>query len=161
MILLMVISGGLYLLGVKGKVMQVDVDVPPGSVINLSSNDLEGDVRSLLKMIEPAYAFEYLKISDQTITTRPTSRAHYEIKIGPQSVQVSKSIPSVQKSLIELHKGHGPRLFKLAQKFMAGGLLIVLLSGVWLGLSSHLLRARTAIMLSVGTVCAIFLTLFS
>ena len=89
--------------------------------------------------------------------TRPTSREHYEIVVSGEGLNINKNSPSLQKSLVELHKGHGPRLFKTAQKFMAGGLLLVLLTGAWLGLSSRILRTRTSIMIGIGTIATIVL----
>lgn len=152
MILLVVVSGGLYLLGVKGEIVQTSVTAPASTVLNVSSDSLESDVRNLLANLDPAYTFEYLKVKGNTIYTRPTSRDHYEIIAGGDKLSINKNAPSLQKSLVELHKGHGPRAFKTAQKFMAGGLLIMLLTGVWLGLSSRILRMRTVIVMSIGTI---------
>ena len=59
------------------------------------------------------------------------------------------------KQLVELHKGHGPGLFKTLQKIMAVGLVIILLSGFWLGVSSEALRAPTLITTIAGLVIAL------
>ena len=160
MILLMAVSGGLYLLGVKGAVSQTEIVAPQGVQVDLSSATLESDISTLIKGIDPTFTFEYVKVKDETLFTRPTSRQHYEIRVKEGGLDIFKNTPSLQKSLIELHKGHGPRLFKTVQKAMAFGLLVILLSGTWLGLSSRILRNRTAAALLVGTVAAIFLAAF-
>lgn len=157
MILLVVVSGGLYLLGVKGQIEQTPVTTPPSAVLNISSDELETEVRNLLAELDPSYSFEYLKVKENVIYTRPTSRKHYEIVAGGDKLSINKNDPSLQKSLVELHKGHGPRAFKTAQKFMAGGLLLMLLTGVWLGLSSRILRTRTVVVMGIGTIATIAL----
>ena len=58
---------------------------------------------------------------------------------------------------MELHMGHGPGLFKNFQKMFALGLLLIILSGLWLGLSSSGLRRRTLVISSAGA--AVFLLL--
>jgi hypothetical protein len=74
-----------------------------------------------------------------------------------EGVAVTRHEPDIQKVLVELHKGHGPQLFKTFQKFMALGLMFVLLTGLWLGLSSRGLRMQTAISAGAGVV--VFLVL--
>jgi hypothetical protein len=52
--------------------------------------------------------------------------------------------------MIELHKGHGPTLYKDFQKAMAVALVFVLLSGAWLGVSSKGLRIKAATTIGAG-----------
>ena len=158
-ILLTVISGGLYLLGVKGSVKQSAVTPPPGLSIDLSSAALETDVRQLLAQINPNYSFEYLKVKGNTLYTRPTSKPHYELRLGGKNLKILHNSPSLQSALVELHKGHGPRNYKTLQKIMAGGLVFVVLSGMWLGLSSRILRVKTITMLTIGTAVMVALAI--
>ena len=153
-ILLMAVSGGLYLLGVKGNTSQSIVTAPAGASIDLKSEVLENDVRTLLGEVAPGYSFEYLKVKGDTLYTRPTSTLHYELKVSGSDLSIYRNEPSLQKSLVELHKGHGPTRYKSLQKIMAGGLIFVLLSGMWLGLSSRVLRGKTLSMLVIGAVMA-------
>ena len=152
-LLLMAVSGGLYLLGIKGQVQQSAVSLPAHVSLTVDSDSLEEDVRSLFASLEIDDDFEYLKIAGNTLYTRPTSKAHYEIKISkdqqPQ-VTMKHNTPDFVKRLVELHKGHGPLLFKDFQKIMALGLLFVILSGAWLGLSSVGLRRSTLLTTSGG-----------
>ena len=149
MVLLVSISGGLYLSGYKGSVTSVDVDLPIGAHLDFESKDLQGDVHHLIKSAGIKHDFEYLKISNKVIQTRPTSRVYLEFR-QQDSLSLAMQAPNLQKSLIELHKGHGPRLFKLYQKFCAVGLILILLSGVYMGLANRSLRAKTLISLFLG-----------
>ena len=158
-ILLMAISGGLYLLGIKGNIDQTELTAPPGAVINLESAALQEDVSQLIAQIDPEYTFEYLKIKGNTLFTRPTSKIHYELKLAGSDISIFRNQPSLQNALVELHKGHGPAAYKTLQKVMAGGLIFVLLTGMWLGLSSRILRVKTLTMLAIGVVIAATLAL--
>lgn len=155
-LLFVAISGGLYLIGIKGTVTSTTVAVPSSVVINPTSASLEADVRALMRDIGITHDFEYVKKSGNTLSTRPTSRAYYEISVADNSVTVKHNVPNLQKRLIELHKGHGPLWFTDFQKVLAVGVLFLVLSGLWLGLSSPGLRARTIATSVVGlAVCLI------
>ena len=149
-IIVMAFSGGMYLLGNKGSVETTAVSITGN--LDAASATLEGDVRQLLADNGIEHEFEYLKISGSTLITRPTSRTFYELKASEGAVTASRNEPDILKRLVELHKGHGPLLFKDLQKVMAVGLLIVLLSGMWLGLTSPALRFPSIIVTLAGTV---------
>jgi hypothetical protein len=72
--------------------------------------------------------------------------------VQPDGLVVSYNEPSIQSKLIELHKGHGPGIFKTFQKVIAVGLLFVVLSGFWLGVSALGLRRTTLIATGSGAV---------
>lgn len=148
-VLLVAISGGLYLAGYKGTVTSVDIALPSAMQLNFKSKDLESNVRDLIKSVGIDHEFEYLKVSSNVIQTRPTSRVYLEFR-QDNSLSLARKKPNLQKSLIELHKGHGPRLFKLYQKFCAIGLILVLLSGVYMGLLNQSLRSKTLGSLLLG-----------
>ena len=151
------ISGGLYLLGVKGSVNETAMPLPVGAALDLNSQTLEQDVRALLNNAGVKHNFEYLRADGNTLTTRPTSNTYYVFKVSADGVSLKLNVPSLQKRMIELHKGHGPQLFKEFQKVMAAALLFVLLSGAWLGLASTGLRRST--IASVGGGLLVFLGL--
>ena len=151
------ISGGLYLVGIKGTVTSTPVAVPSGVVINSASASLEADVRALPRDIGITHDFEYVKESGNTLYTRPTSRIYYEISVADDSVTVKHNVPDLQKRLIELHKGHGPLWFKDFQKILAVSVLFIVFIGLWLGLSSAGLRARTIATSVVGLAVCLML----
>ncbi len=160
-LLLVAISGGLYLIGVKGEVVNIVIDVPEGRTIDQESETLEADVRELLLSVGIEHEFEYLKVRGNMLVTRPTSRVHYAITVLDDSTTVSRHEPDFQKMMIELHKGHGPLVFKTFQKALAVGLLFIVLSGLWLGLSSTGLRIRTLATSAAGTVVFFVLVLLA
>ena len=63
--------------------------------------------------------------------------------------------------MIELHKGHGPSLFKLYQKFVAILLIGVVLGGVLVGLLAKAYRGKTIASLIGGTVLFLVLALLA
>ena len=155
-VLLMAVSGGLYLFGMKGKVTEYPVNLAPGATLDLGAADLEAAVRQLLADAGIKHRFEYLKREDGMLTTRPTSRVHYVLHVDQDGVQATRSEPNLQKRLIELHKGHGPTAFKTLQKVLAAGLLVIVGTGFWLGLSAVGLRVRMAAISGAGLLLFIF-----
>ena len=156
-VMLMATSGGLYLLGVKGSVETTPVVPVTPYEINPESDTLADDIRGLLKANNIEHRFEYIKTSGSKLITRPTSRTHYEFDLAKASI--ARVEPDLVKSMVELHKGHGPLLFKDLQKLMALGLLTILLSGFWLGLSSKALRIPTIVTSLLGTIVFALLAL--
>ena len=150
MLLAMAVSGGLYLLGVKGSVDSTPVSLSTTKALFADSRTLDRDVRELLNANGIAHDFEYIKVSGNKVITRPTSTNYYEFIIHQDEAQATLNRPDLIKSLVELHKGHGPLFFKDLQKLMALGLLIVLLSGFWLGASSAGLRVPTLLTTIAG-----------
>jgi hypothetical protein len=157
--LFLAISGGLYLVGVKGSIENTVVVIPGELVLNPSSESLYEDVQKVLVAAGISHDFEYVKIKEKTLLTRPTSRNFYKFDIQPEGVVVSYNEPSIQSRLIELHKGHGPEIFKIFQKIIAVGLLFVVMSGFWLGVSALGLRRNTLIVTGAGVILLGFLAL--
>tara|TARA_R110002072_G_scaffold113986_2_gene243831 strand:+ start:1236 stop:1709 length:474 start_codon:yes stop_codon:yes gene_type:complete len=151
------VSGGLYLFDQKGETVATKVAVPEGLTIDLTSSTLESEVRALFLDAGIEHDFEYIRSSGTTLVTRPTSRTYYEIKVASSALSVTRHEPDLIKSIVELHKGHGPTLYKRFQQFAAAGLIFVLLSGLWLGVSAKGLRKQTLAAVGVGLV--VFATL--
>jgi hypothetical protein len=61
-------------------------------------------------------------------------------------------VPSLQKKMMELHMGHGPSVYHVYQQIFAAGMLFIIVSGLWLGLSSPRLRKPTALAAGSGLV---------
>ena len=158
-VLLISISGGLYLFGFKGNSNETEIKVSNQFVLDIKSQQLEEDVEKLLRQLGIETEFEYLKIKGTTITTRPTSRSHLKIIVSKDDMKIWKVQPSFQKTLIELHKGHGPLLFKVYQKLVAISLIVILLSGLWMGLSNKRMRTNTLLAIFIGTATFFLLAL--
>ena len=166
-LLLMAISGGLYLVGVEGSVKETPVTVPAGATLDLDSHHLEDEVRELLMDAGIDHRFESIGGAAHdhsagghghnggtvkegeavTLTTYPTSRVYYVLQVGADGVQVTRHEPDFQERLIRLHTGNGPSAFTYLQRFMAVGLVLMVLSGFSIGLAA--VRLRT-LALSLG-----------
>ena len=158
-LLITVVSGGLYLLGIKGEVeRELTYQGVPGE-FDITSEDIEGEIREFMLSKEIDYQFEYIKGGGNKYFTRPTSRDYYVFKVKHGQMDVIKQKPDFMKRLVELHKGHGPTLFKHFQKIMALGLVLILITGFYLGVTSPMLRKKTLLISSAGA--GIFLLLIS
>jgi len=150
--ILVAVSGGLYLIGIKGEVDKTAIALPAQTALDFKSTTLKDDVAALVNQFAPEYDYEYLKVQNTTVVTRPTSRQYLEFKQTANGLSLTRIKPDLQKRMIELHKGHGPGVFKTYQKFVAVGLLLVVLSGLWAGLNSAAWRSKTITMSILGTI---------
>ncbi|WP_026148041.1 PepSY-associated TM helix domain-containing protein [Robiginitomaculum antarcticum] len=150
--ILAAISGGLYLLDIKGNTSQEPITVPAGFTLDFQSPTIKDDVKAFLESQGHMDKFQYIKDRGDVIQTRPTSRAYYQLELDDGVMTASYRDPNFQASMMELHKGHGPVAFKWYQKFVALALLFVVLSGLWMGLWSKPLRKRTLWVTSLGTL---------
>ena len=103
--------------------------------------------------------FKYVKQKGSQLITRPTTRAFYTLDISGDEAVVHYNEPSLQKRMIELHMGRGPTAYKSYQKAFAAGMLFIILTGLWLGLSSIRLRFSTAVISGVGVLLFLWLAL--
>ena len=156
-LLIIAISGGLYLVGIKGTTVEIPISLPAEAALDPKSATLKADVDALLQGAGIEHSFEYIKKSGSTLTTRPTSRTYYVFSVGEDGVQANRHVPDLQKRLIELHKGHGPLAFKWLQRITAVGLVFAMLAGLWLAYSEAGLRRHGAI--SAGAGLAVTLVL--
>lgn len=159
--LMLATSGGLYLLNIKGTTADTPVVLADEATLDFQSETLEADVRALLVRSDIDHGFEYIRDRGQTIELRPTSRTYLTLSQTPEGLSAIRHDPDLQKSMIELHKGHGPTLFKLYQKLVAILLIGVVLGGVLVGLLSQAYRGKTIVSLVFGTILFLILALFA
>lgn len=158
-IVLVAVSGGLYLIGIKGSVEQTMVgSLDSGEALMADPSHAAVDA-ALAGVGVADFDFDYVKQSGSRLTTRPTTRPFYTLDIEGEEVTVQYNTPSLQKRMIELHMGHGPSAYKTYQQFFAAGMLFVMLSGLWLGLSSDRLRTTTLITSGSGLLLFVLLVL--
>jgi esterase/lipase len=62
--------------------------------------------------------------------------------------------------MMELHKGHGPKLFKTYQKLVALALIGVVLGGFMVGLLAKAYRRKTIVATVLGLLAFLGLALF-
>jgi len=160
MLIITGLSGGLYLFGEKGSVVKEVIYKKVQGDFNFSSKDMEKEIRQFILSNQIEHDFEYVKGSGTVYVTRPTSKQHLVFSGEDNQLTVIKQTPDFNKSIVELHKGHGPRAFKTLQKFMAFGLFLILISGLFLGLTSPLYKNKTIFISGLGSLLFLFLALF-
>ncbi|MDF1764324.1 MAG: hypothetical protein P1U57_13025 [Oleibacter sp.] len=160
MIVIMAVSGGLYLFDIKGSMDKGTPIVIAGA--ELKGNDDAGieHIKSLLSGAGLDDGFEYLKDRGSMMQTRPTSRDYYEIKQTPQGVEFTPVSPSLVAAMMELHKGHGPQIFRTLQQVLAVGLVLILISGLILGLQSPMLKNKTIAVTAGGILVFVLVAAF-
>ncbi|WP_439106223.1 hypothetical protein [Congregibacter sp.] len=151
-VVLVAFSGGMYLLGVKGSLETTEVGKTGGGVALMADPSKAAVLAALATTGIEDFSFDYVITRGDTLYTRPTSRTYYGLTVDGDSVTVSRNEPSFQKRMQELHFGHGPSMYREFQKVFAAGMLFIILSGVWLGLSSSRLRVRTLIAAGSGLI---------
>lgn len=153
--LLMAITGGNYLLGIKGSFTSETLNVPAAASLDFDAPTIEADVRAALADAGIDHDFEYVKPRGEgKIHLRPTSRTYLELT---SDGTVKRITPSLQKAMMELHMGHGPQLFKTYQKLVALALIGVVFGGVFVGLLARAYRRKTIIAVVVGTIVFVLL----
>ena len=158
-IVLVAVSGGLYLIGIKGSVEQSPVGIASDGQ-QLLQDPSEANVQAVLSSLGVIdFEFEYVKQKGSQLITRPTTRAFYTLDISGDEAVVQYNEPSLQKRMIELHMGHGPTAYKAYQQIFSAGMLFMILSGLWLGLSSARLRLSTAVISGTGVLLFLWLAL--
>lgn len=150
------ISGGLYLMNIKGEATTERVSLPAGAELDFESATLEDEVRALLKTANLKHDFEYIRNRGSVIQLRPTSKTYLEFKQTPQGLSATRVKPNTVRSMMELHKGHGPQLFKTYQKLVALMLLLVVLGGILVGLMAKAYRRQTIIAVVIGVAVFVF-----
>ncbi|MGB2360588.1 MAG: hypothetical protein ACPH51_00455 [Luminiphilus sp.] len=158
-IVLVAVSGGLYLIGIKGTIEQTPVDtLATGQQLLLDPSEAKVQA-ALVTLGVSDFEFEYVKQKGSQLITRPTTRPFYTLDISGEEAVVQYNEPSLQKRMIELHMGHGPTAYKTYQQVFAAGMLFIILTGLWLGLSSARLRFSTAVISGVGVILFLWLAL--
>ncbi len=148
-LLLMGSSAALYLFGFKGFVEQQEVYTTEIGGYDFKAKDRAAEMTRFLTAAGIEHEFEYVQGGGQRMFTRPTSREHYLVQQNDEKISVIRRTPNLSATLIELHKGHGPIAFRWVLKITAICLLFIVLSGLWLGLTSPLLKKKS-IALSVS-----------
>ena len=151
------ISGGLYLFGEKGTTQKEILYSGVSTEFNVNAQDVKLELTKVLQKFGEDASFETANGGSDFFFTRPTSKTFYVFEIKDEHLEFAKQTPNLNEIIVELHKGHGPKAFKIFQQILAIGLLFIVVSGLWLSLSSPMLRNKSLLASSLGG--AIFLTL--
>ena len=159
MVIIMAISGGLYLFGIKGQMNYQQVAEVAAPEWSQQPGERQQQVKALLQSQQLDSDFEYVKVKGDQWYTRPTSREHFRLQMQDDLVVISRAEPSLQAMVMELHKGHGPGWFKWFEKLFAAGLLFIMVSGLILGLQSPMLKNKTLALSAGGLLVLLLLAL--
>lgn len=149
-LLIIGISGGLYLIGVKGSVQSEQIYQGATTNFDFQAKDQESQIRQFIQANDIDHEFEYVKTSGRTSYTRPTSRQHLTFQKEGDQLTVNKRTPNLVASMIELHKGHGPTILKTFQQLTAIGFFLILISGLYLGITSPAFKNKTLLISGLG-----------
>lgn len=150
--LLVGFTGAAYIAGVEPKAVETPIDLPATLQIDPTSPSLDDDVSTILVGAGIDPGFDYLQTWDGGIQTRPTSRTYVEFDLSGDAPKATKFQPDFYYSLLEMHKGHGPEIFRIYQIIAGTGLLIVVIGGVAVGLIAPAYRRDTLIASALGLV---------
>ncbi len=159
-LLIIGLSGGLYLIGEKGSVEKQEIYRGDLAGYDFKDKNRENQIRQFIKSHNIEHDFEYAKGGSDFGITRPTSKQHLLFQLEQDQLVVTKRTPNFIATIVELHKGHGPTAFKTFQKFVALGLFFILASGLFLGLTSPSLRKKTVAISGLGLITFLFFALF-
>ena len=149
---LVAITGGLHMVGGGESVATSPIKLPAGTQVDLKSKTATEDVRAILKAANVDVKVEYLRIRGTSFETRPTSRTHVKFKPSPNGLVATLNKPNFQKAMMEVHKGHGPKVLRTYHKIVALTLFLVIFGGVLIGLLSKAYRGKTLAALGLGTL---------
>lgn len=147
---LMPLTGFLYLIGEKGSstrelVYSINESLPT------QIEERQEWIQTNFDRFDPDFKYEYIRSGANNHILRPSHKTHYNLLETSEGVEFYKVSPNFLQSLVELHKGHGPQLFKRLETIFALGLLLIMVSGVWLAVMSPIYRKKILIGLFLGS----------
>ncbi len=149
--LLVAVTGGLYLADVKGEMVETPVTIPAGTTFDTKSPTFEADVKAFLVAQKLPSEFDYIRARGDNFTTRPTSRTHVTFEQKDDVLTAKKVTPSPMAALMEIHKGHGPALYRIFGVLVGLMLFIVIIGGVAVGYLSPAYRKQTVLSVIAGS----------
>ena len=150
LLLLMPLTGGLYLLGFKGtetktEAFKVDTDLP------IEKSKWHTFFNQQFENQKIDFQFEEIKESGNDFLLRPSTRTYYSAtKNSDSTLTFYKVEPNLLRKLVEIHKGHGPKLMKWFEISFAFALILTALSGLWLSITVPKYMKITWIAFTIG-----------
>ena len=143
-------TGALKLAGVEPSIE--DLVLPADTQLDPDSPTLKEDIAAILAAQNIHLDIESIRSRDGSMTTRPTSRTFARINQTPDGLKASLHKPGLQYALMELHKGHGPAIFKTYQMIAGISLFLVIVGGLVVGLLAKVYRRKTIVSLALGSM---------
>lgn len=153
-------TGALHMIGGVESETSQPIALPAGTQIDFKSPTAKDDVKALLKSVNVDHDFEYIKDRGSSAQTRPTSRPYVSFKKTDTGWTATKQTPNLQKSLMEIHKGHGPKIMRTYHKLVGFTLILIVFGGILIGLLAKAYRKKTIIASIIGMVVYFGLILF-
>lgn len=150
LLLMMPMTGGLYLLGFKGtevktEAFQVQAPLPT------EKSELRSFFNQQFENQKIDFQFEEIKEAGNEFLFRPSTRDYYSATKNPDSTLTFYKIePNLLKKLVEIHKGHGPKLIKWFEISFGVALILTALSGLWLSITVPKYKKITWISFALG-----------
>lgn len=155
--LVVAISGGFHLAGINGKTAETPITLPVGTQLDFGADDIADQVRALLDQQGVDVPFEYIRGRGNSGMTRPTTREYVSFQQGPEGLSATLHKPDFVYALMELHKGHGPRLYRQYQVLVAVVLFLVVIGGFAVGVLAKTYRRPTLIATAIGSAAVLLL----
>lgn len=156
-ILMFAVTGGFYTWGIKGSYDVKSFNLP-------LATPLKGDLGSMVLFVQSELAKQNqalpsggakLKSNDHTHVLEWTGR-QLDISLatdkGSKLAKLEVKHATLYRQLVQLHKAKSGQAFKVYAATIAIGLLVILLSGVLMGLSMPKYRKTTQISLIMGAL---------
>jgi len=159
--ILVAVTGGLYLARIQPSIVSTPITLSENADLDFNSSNLEKDVEIILADANVDLKFEYIRSRGNMAFTRPTSRTFVEFENTSEGLKASLQEPSLYYALLELHKGHGPTVFRTYQILAGISLLLVVLGGLLVGLMAKAYRRPTLIAMTGGTILFFILAFFA
>lgn len=158
--ILVAFTGGLHMVGAGESESSQPIALPAGTQIDFKSPTAKADVQALLKAANVDIKIEYIKDRGNAAQTRPTSRPYVAFKKTDTGWTATKQTPNLQKALMEIHKGHGPKILRTYHKIAALVLVLIVFGGILIGLLAKAYRRKTVVASMVGMLVYVGLVLF-
>lgn len=150
------LTGASHLLGINGTQVKTEAfrikDIPLES-----GSDQKEFFKAEFERQGIDYRFDSIKGSKTSLTFRPTTRTYYTGNLSDAGDWVfTKVEPDLHVRLLELHKGHGPKVMKYYQAGFGVALILITLSGLWLAWTVRPYRKAALISFSLGLIGILF-----
>ncbi len=151
LLLMMPMTGGLYLLGFKGSETKTEA-FKTEAPLPVEKSEWRTFFNQQFENQKIDFQFEEIKEAGNDFLLRPSSRTHYSAtKNSDSTLTFFKIEPNLLKKLVEIHKGHGPKLMKWFEISFGVALILTALSGLWLSITVPKYKKITWISFGIGS----------
>jgi len=150
--LLVAVTGGLQLAGVRHDVTTTQIELPADFVLDANSPDAVQNIQNLADSLDLDVNVEYLRARGPMVQTRPTTGPHIQFANQGGKVTAEYNEPSFMYAMMELHKGHGPQIFRMYGAAAGLALFFVVIGGFAVGVLAPNYRNITLVGTGIGIV---------